>query len=112
MSVLEVAAQSVKASHPPPMAQMSVLEVYDASQHDLRVVDLAFGTSTANVSSWDATPLEVLHDSFYTKLPVTGLDVTRTARGITARQILMSTPTGAQRHCRIFSWRPHSEAPS
>lgn len=39
--------------------QVSVVELYDASQHDLSVADLAFGDSSAKVSSWDATPLEV-----------------------------------------------------
>lgn len=74
--------------------QMSVIELYDASSHDLRVLDLAFKSSAANVSSWEATPLEVLHDSYFTKFAVTQLSVTRTARGITARQILMSTTNG------------------
>lgn len=40
---------------------------------------------------------QVLRASYFTKLPVTQLAVTRTARGVTARQILMSTPSGESR---------------
>lgn len=40
-------------------SQMSVLELYDASKHDLRVLDLAFEETSLPISSWEVVPLEV-----------------------------------------------------
>ena len=62
-----------------------------------RVSDLAFGETNSTTSSWDAPPLEAGSQSFLCRLPVTGLAVTRSGRGITAKRIIMLTTSGEGR---------------
>jgi hypothetical protein len=53
------------------------------------VADLAFAETNATASSWDVPPLEAGSQTFLARLPVSGLAVTRSARGSTAKQVLL-----------------------
>eukprot|EP00887_Chlorella_sp_A99_P006353 scaffold3.g6353.t1 len=72
--------------------EFSSIEVFDASPHDLRVSELAFRDTNFTASSWDA----VRTDSYFTKLPAAVMGLTRTARGVTAKQILLGSVAGAR----------------
>lgn len=74
--------------------QMASFELFDASPTTLQVTDLAFSETNSTSSSWDAPPLEAASQSFLCRLPVAGLAVTRSARGNTAKQIMLLTPAG------------------
>ncbi|KAI3435883.1 hypothetical protein D9Q98_001941 [Chlorella vulgaris] len=74
--------------------QMASVELFDASPPTLRVSDLAFAETNTTSSSWDAPPLEVGSQSFLCRLPVVGLSVTRSARGNTAKQVMLLTQAG------------------
>ena len=71
------------------------MELYDATPREFSVLDYLFNpNSTRPVSSYSDTPLEVLSQAFYPRLPITGLSTTRTALGITSRHLLLMTKGG------------------
>lgn len=76
--------------------QVGAVELFDASPTALRVSDLAFGEAHTTASSWDGAPVEAGATTLLTRLAVEGLGVTRSARGNTAKQIIMLTPAGAR----------------
>jgi hypothetical protein len=55
---------------------------------------VAFGEAHTTASSWAAPPLEAATQTFLCRLPVVRLDVTRSARGATAKQVLLLTRSG------------------
>lgn len=59
-----------------------------------RVSDLAFGRVNATASAWASPPVEGEATTLISRLAVEGLGVTRSARGNTAKQIIMLTPEG------------------
>lgn len=79
--------------------QVGSIELYDATPRNISVADLALlgAPKNATLSPWDAVPLETYSNSFFTKLAVETLAVTRTAQGITLPQVLFGTPSGELR---------------
>ncbi|KAG2493104.1 hypothetical protein HYH03_008767 [Edaphochlamys debaryana] len=71
------------------------MELYDATPgREFSVLDYLFNpNSTLPVSSFSATPIEVLTQSYYSRLVPTGAAVTRTEQGITAKQLLLLANT-------------------
>lgn len=74
--------------------QVAAIELYDASPTTMRVSDLAFSVPNVTASSWDAPPVEAAATTLLSRLAVDGLAVTRSARGNTAKQVMMLTPAG------------------
>ncbi|MEW5302534.1 MAG: hypothetical protein WDW36_005311 [Sanguina aurantia] len=71
---------------------MTSLEMFDASPRDFSVLDYLFNpNSTLPVSSYHAAPIEVTSLSVWARLPAKALATTTTARGITAKMILIAT---------------------
>ena len=81
---------------PPCRPQVSSLELFDVSPHDLSLLDLALHVTNTTASSWDPTPLEASSATYFTKLPVSVLGLTRTARAVTAKQVLLGSVAGKQ----------------
>ncbi|KAG2448475.1 hypothetical protein HYH02_006367 [Chlamydomonas schloesseri] len=71
------------------------MELYDATPgRDFSVLDYLFNpNSTQPVSSLTPTPIEVVSQSYFSRIVPTGLAVTRTEQGITAKQMLVITNT-------------------
>lgn len=70
--------------------EVTVIEVFDATPREFDVVHhLLHGTEQQPLTSFNDTSLEVLSQSYYNRMPLVGLDVTRTARGITTKNLLM-----------------------
>ena len=63
------------------------------------MIDLAFSETNTSSSSWDVPPLEVGSQTFLSRLELAGdgMAVTRSARGTTAKQVIMLTASGALR---------------
>lgn len=71
------------------------MEMYDATPgREFSVLDYLFNpNSTQPVSSLTPTPIEVVSQSYFSRIVPTGLAVTRTEQGITAKQLLVVTNT-------------------
>jgi hypothetical protein len=80
--------------------EVSTLELYRAAPAGLSVVSLALGGGAAaaaagGASAWAAPPaLRVDRAAFALRLPAAALAVTRTARGVAARMLLVGAPGG------------------
>jgi len=70
------------------------IELYNVAPHGLGVGSLAVKETNTTISSWDVPQLKVESKTFFTKLPAAALGITKTGRGITAKKILLGTPTG------------------
>lgn len=75
--------------------QASVIELYDASHHDLSIESIILGRTQHSTthSSYGSVTLEVLTQSFYLQHFIKGLSVTQTKQGITTKQLLVQTVT-------------------
>ncbi|KAG0624001.1 hypothetical protein M758_3G216900 [Ceratodon purpureus] len=76
--------------------EMSVLEIYDQSRlPDKGVVQLMLGqhNSSVPISSYSPINLEVKGQSYYFTFTLKSMAVTSTAKGITAKQLLLGTVT-------------------
>ncbi|WIA18351.1 hypothetical protein OEZ85_009816 [Tetradesmus obliquus] len=73
--------------------QATVIELYDASHHDLSIASILMGRTkhSAALSSYSSPPLEVLSQSFYLQHSLTGMAVSQTKQGITTKQLLVNT---------------------
>ncbi|KAF6258674.1 hypothetical protein COO60DRAFT_1517822 [Scenedesmus sp. NREL 46B-D3] len=73
--------------------QATVVELYDASHHELSIATILLGRSkhSAALSSYSSPPLEVLSQSFYLQHSLTGISVSQTKQGITTKQLLVNT---------------------
>ncbi|KAG2424507.1 hypothetical protein HXX76_014388 [Chlamydomonas incerta] len=71
------------------------MELYDATPgREFSVLDYLFNpNSTQPVSSLTPTPIEAVSQSYFSRIVPTGLAVTRTEQGITAKQLLVITNT-------------------
>ncbi|GFR39708.1 hypothetical protein Agub_g187 [Astrephomene gubernaculifera] len=70
------------------------MELYDATNRQFSVLDYLFNpNSTQPVSSFATTPVEVISQSFFSRVVPTAAAVTRTEQGITAKQLLLVTNT-------------------
>lgn len=70
------------------------LELFDSTPRDFSVLDYLFNpNNTQPVSSFDASPLEVVSQAFWSRTPARFLSVTSTGQGITSRQLLVGTHT-------------------
>ena len=70
------------------------LEVFDATDREFSVLDYLFNpNSTKPISSYDATPVEVLSMTFWNLAPSRFLASTLTRQGITSRQMLVGSET-------------------
>ncbi|PRW59755.1 ER membrane complex subunit 1 [Chlorella sorokiniana] len=74
--------------------QVAAIELYDASPTTMRVSDVAFSVPNVTASSWDTPPVEAAATTLLSRLAADGLAVTRSARGNTAKQVIMLTPAG------------------
>ncbi|KAL4458516.1 hypothetical protein ABPG75_013381 [Micractinium tetrahymenae] len=74
--------------------QVASVELFDASPTTLRVSDLAFSETNTTTSSWDVPPIEAGAQTFLVRHAVRGLAATRSARGNTAKQVMLLTTTG------------------
>ena len=70
------------------------IELYNVAPHGLGVGSLAVKETNTTISSWDVPQLKIESKTFFTKLPAAALGITKTGRGITAKKILLGTPTG------------------
>ncbi|KXZ55164.1 hypothetical protein GPECTOR_3g311 [Gonium pectorale] len=71
------------------------MELYDATPgREFSVLDYLFNpNSTQPVSSFNPSPVEVLTQSFFTRVVPLAAAVTRTEQGITSKQVLLVTNT-------------------
>ena len=70
------------------------MELFDATPREFSVLDYLFNpNSTQPISSFDAMPLEVASQAFWSRTPSRFLSVTSTQQGITSRQLLVGTVT-------------------
>ncbi len=79
----------------PPRFVATSMELFDATPgREFSVLDYLFNpNATKPVSSFTPTPLEVLSQSFFSRLAPTAATATRTEQGITSKQLLISTNT-------------------
>jgi hypothetical protein len=83
------------------------MELYDATPgREFSVLDYLFNpNSTQPVSSLTPTPIEVVSQSYFSRIVPTGMAVTRTEQGITAKQLLVTTNTDQVRQGRrVLAW--------
>lgn len=81
------------------------MELFDATPgREFSVLDYLFNpNATKPVSSFTPTPLEVLSQSYFSRLAPTAATATRTEQGITSKQLLISTNTDQVR-VRLGCW--------
>lgn len=75
---------------------VTVMELYDSSPRNFSLSSAIFGNRTSTQGPGGSEPeaalqLEVLSQSYFSRLPVKALGVTRTSQGLTPKQILFIT---------------------
>lgn len=72
--------------------QMTVMEMFDSSPRPFDLMEQLFNANTStSITSWQRALVAVSSQSYYARTPLKGLAVSRTAKGITSRQLLLLT---------------------
>jgi hypothetical protein len=85
------------------------MELYDATPRAFSIADVFGGkaTSQAQASSLQPADLEVLTQAYYLPSPVVTLSVTRTAKAITTKQVLLGTSSDQVSSGLDEAWMEH-----
>lgn len=70
---------------------MSVLELYDASRHDMTISDLLRSNINETISSYSHPSIDILKQSFFITSPIKTMATTKSLKGINNQLLLMAT---------------------